>query len=139
MMVWQDITSWFKGYELLLGWLGAVSLLMFFGTLIVVPMIIVRLPKNFLLQEKSLAQNWPRYLSIPFYVLKNALGVLLVFTGLAMLVLPGQGILTLFVGLILINFPQKRILIRRIVGQKRIFRGINRLRTRFGKPRFELP
>jgi hypothetical protein len=139
MIIWQDITSWFKGYELLLGWLGAVSLLMFFGTLIVVPMIIIRLPRNFLLQEKSLAQNWPRYLSIPFYILKNILGVLLVFTGLAMLVLPGQGILTLFVGLILINFPKKRILIRRIVGQKRIFRGINRLRTRFGKPSFELP
>jgi hypothetical protein len=139
MFLWHNVTSLFEGHEALLGWLGAISLLMFVGSLITVPLVIVWLPKDFLRQEQKLSRNWPQYVSVPFFVLKNGLGVLFVLSGLAMLILPGQGLLTLFAGLILINFPRKRILIRRIVGQKRIFRGINRLRTRFGKPKFELP
>ncbi len=122
-----------------MGWLGVASLLMFFGTLIAVPMVIVRLPKDFLRQEHRVVRNWPRHLSLPFYILKNGLGVVFILSGLAMLILPGQGLLTLFIGMILINFPRKRVFIRKIFGQRRVFRAINRLRERFGKPKFEMP
>jgi hypothetical protein len=72
-------------------------------------------------------------------VLKNALGVLFLLSGLAMLILPGQGLLTLFIGLVLVDFPRKRILVRRILGYRRILRVINRLRAKFGKPELEPP
>lgn len=131
--------GWFEGHEALLGWLGVISLLMFFGSLIAVPMVIVWLPKDFLRQEIKRVKNWPRYVSVPFYIVKNSLGIVFILTGLAMLILPGQGLLTLFIGVALINFPRKRVFIRKVVGQRRIFRAINRLRERFGKPKFELP
>ena len=139
MIIWHNITGWMKGYEPIIGWLGAASILMFIGTLITVPFVIVKLPRDFFKREHRLAHTWPRHLSIPFYILKNGLGIILVLIGLVMLVLPGQGLLTLFAGLILLNFPRKRILIRRIMGQKRILRTINHLRARFGKPDLELP
>ena len=38
---------------------------------------------------------------------KHLLGIVLVCTGIAMVVFPGQGILTLRIGLMLINCPDK--------------------------------
>ena len=67
-------------------------------------------------------------------VIKNAIGILFFLSGLAMLFLPGQGLLTMFIGLVLIDFPRKQILVRRILGYRRVLRAINRLRRKFGKP-----
>jgi hypothetical protein len=72
-------------------------------------------------------------------VLKNALGVLFFLSGMAMLILPGQGLLTIFIGLVLLDFPRKRVLVHRILGYQRILRVINQLRARFGKPELEPP
>jgi len=135
----NDITSLFGDHVVLFSFLGAASLLMFVGSLIAVPLVIVRLPEDYLRREHKLVQKWPRHISVAFLVLKNALGVLFLLSGLAMLILPGQGLLTLFIGLTLLDFPRKRILIRRILGHRRILRVINRLRMRFGKPQLEPP
>jgi hypothetical protein len=135
----RNIADLFGDHAVLLSLLGGASLLMFVGSLIAVPLVIVRLPKDYLRREHKLVRNWPRHLFLPFMILKNALGVLFLLSGLAMLILPGQGLLTLFIGLVLLDFPRKRILIRRILGYKRILRVINRLRARFGKPDLEPP
>jgi hypothetical protein len=137
--MWNNIINLIGDRVVLLSWLGGASLLMFVGSLIAVPMVIVRLPKDYLRREHRLVRNWPRYIFIPFLVLKNALGVLFFVSGLAMLILPGQGLLTIFIGLVLLDYPRKRILIRRVLGHRRILRMINRLRTRFGKPGLEPP
>jgi hypothetical protein len=133
------IAGLLENHPVLLSLLGGASLLMFVGSLIAVPLVIVRLPKDYLRREHKLIRDWPRHLSLPFMVLKNALGVVFFLSGLAMLILPGQGLLTLFIGLVLLDFPRKRVLVRRILGYRRILRVINRLRARFGKPKLEPP
>lgn len=137
--LWNNITGLYEAHGVLLGWLGGLSLLMFLGSLIAVPLVIVRLPEDYLQREHKLVRQWPWRISVPFLVLKNGFGVLFLLSGLAMLVLPGQGLLTLFIGMMLLDFPRKKILIRRTLGHRRIFRAINRLRERFGKPRLERP
>jgi len=129
----------FEDHAVLLSWLGGASLLMFVCSLAAVPLVTVRLPKDYLRREHKTIREWPRHLFWPFMFLKNALGVLFLLSGLAMLILPGQGVLTLIIGLVLLDFPRKRILVRRILGYGRILRVINRLRVRFGKPELEPP
>ena len=133
------ITGLFEGHVVLLSWLGGISLLMFFGSLIAVPLVAVRLPEDYLRREYKLVRNWPLYISIPFLILKNGLGILFLLSGLAMLILPGQGLLTLFIGLVMLDFPRKQILVRRILGHRRIFPVINRLRARLSKSKLEAP
>ena len=133
------IANLFENHQVLLSLLGGASLLMFVGSLIAVPLVIVRLPKDYMRREYKLVRDWPRHLSLPFMVLKNALGILFFLSGLAMLILPGQGLLTIFIGLVLLDFPRKRVLVRHILGYRRILRVINRLRARFGKPALEPP
>jgi hypothetical protein len=138
-MVVTDIKILFADHAMLLSWLGGASLLMFVGSLIAVPLVLLRLPKDYLHREHKLVREWPRFLYLPSMVLKNAFGALFLLSGLAMLILPGQGLLTLFIGLVMLDFPRKQLLVRRILGYWRFLRVINRLRTRFGKPGLEPP
>lgn len=137
--LWKTVTGLFADHGALLSWLGGLSLLMFVGSLIAVPMVIVRLPEDYLRRNHKLLRDWPLHLSVPFLILKNGLGVVFLLSGLAMLILPGQGLLTLFIGFAMVDFPRKHILIRRLLGHRRIFPIINRLRARLGKPKLEAP
>ena len=67
-------------------------------------------------------------------VLKNVTGVVFLLAGIAMLVLPGQGILTMLIGVSLMDFPGKRRLEARLVSQRVARQAINAIRRRFGKP-----
>ena len=69
----------------------------------------------------------------PMQVIKNMVGIVLMLSGLAMLVLPGQGLLTLFIGLSLVSFPGKPFLIRKLVRQKQVIQSINWLRRKFDR------
>ena len=70
--------------------------------------------------------------------LKNLLGGALLLAGIAMLVLPGQGILTILVAFVLLDFPGKRRLEIRLIARPRVLKTINHLRARTGHPPLEL-
>ena len=69
-------------------------------------------------------------------VLKNIFGVVLILLGLVLSVpgLPGQGLLTIVAGVFLLDFPGKRSFLYKLVSRPRLFRSINRLRTKFSRP-----
>ncbi len=64
---------------------------------------------------------------------KNLLGYLLIVAGIAMLVLPGQGVLTILLGVILVDLPGKYRFERWIVARPLVLKSINRLRQRAGR------
>jgi UPF0716 family protein affecting phage T7 exclusion len=57
----------------------------------------------------------------------------LILAGLAMLVLPGQGLLTILVGLVLVHVPGKRRLLRRILRQETVRETVDQLRRQAGR------
>jgi hypothetical protein len=65
---------------------------------------------------------------------KNLLGALLMLAGIAMLVLPGQGLLTMFVGFLLIDFPGKYRFEKWLMARSYLIRPINWLRRRRNRP-----
>lgn len=119
--------------------MGLFSLVMMIATLLTVPLIIIRLPSRFLTAEDDgLSQIPPRWRWLYLFS-KNIMGLFLVLAGLAMLILPGQGLLTLVIGLALLNFPGKRRVVRRLIGQQRVLGVINRLRVRAHKEPLKAP
>ncbi|NIV30742.1 MAG: hypothetical protein GWN58_14950, partial [Anaerolineae bacterium] len=70
-------------------------------------------------------------------VLKNLLGLVLLVAGVAMLVLPGQGLLTIVIALTLLNFPGKYHLERWVVSRPPVYRAINWIRRRRGVAELE--
>jgi hypothetical protein len=67
-------------------------------------------------------------------IAKNAVGIVFLLAGFAMLFLPGQGILTMLIGISLVDFPGKRLLEAKIVGQATVLQALNAMRAKFDKP-----
>jgi hypothetical protein len=72
-------------------------------------------------------------------ILKNAAGWLFIAAGIAMLVLPGQGIITIVVGLTLSDFPSKFRLERWLAGRRLLIRAMNWTRSRAGRSPLQVP
>ena len=134
--------EWIRGHELTLWWTGTLSLVAFFLTLIIVPLLVVHIPSDYFLRKKRTLVKFGRPYSVirPIgIVVKNILGIVFVLAGLAMLVLPGQGSITILIGLMMLNFPGKRNLERRIVQQPKVLRAINWMRVKANKPALQVP
>lgn len=132
-----NLMHWMQHHETLFLWLGGVSVLTFVATLVVVPILVVRIPRDYFLHENRRRPLWASYhpvLRLLLLGLKNVAGGVLVLAGLVMLVLPGQGLITLLIGIMLLDFPGKFRLQRWIVEREPVFRAINWLRQRSGRP-----
>jgi hypothetical protein len=117
-------------------WLTVCSLIGFIGTLIAIPFIMVRLPADYFdirvprywMQDSQPVLRWVGL------IVKNAVGAIFLLAGFAMLFLPGQGILTMLIGISLLDFPGKRKLEAKIVGQPAVLQALNAMRAKFDKP-----
>ena len=116
--------------------LGILSAVFFVGSLIVIPILLVRLPVDYFdeRQPRVWLQGYPSVIRVTTFVLKNLVGAVFVLAGIAMLVLPGQGILTILIGLSIVDFPGKRRLERSLLGRPTVLNAINTIRAKFGKP-----
>lgn len=123
----QEMNSWL---------FAAIILVPFFGTLILVPWLVVRIPADYFLDRKR-QPLWRTGQFVPWQilllVLKNILGMAIVMMGIAMLVLPGQGLLTILIGLLLVNFPGKFQCERWLVSRRPVLKSINWMRHKVGK------
>lgn len=110
----------------------ALSAALFVGTLVGVPMYVVRIPADHFVRPPP-----PR--GIAAKVLRNVLGSVLIALGVAMLVLPGQGLITILLGLSILDLPIKHRVMARILQQPNLQKGIQSLRLRAGKEPLEIP
>jgi hypothetical protein len=116
--------------------LTALSVVFFVGSLIAIPFILVRLPTDFF--DTRVPRRWMEdhhpVLRLLGHVVKNVVGAIFLFAGFLMLFLPGQGILTMLIGVTMLDFPGKRKLEARMVGQPAVLNTINSMRQKFRKP-----
>ena len=69
-------------------------------------------------------------------IAKIIFGLVLFICGLAMLVLPGQGLITMLIGLSLIPFPGKHKLENKLLARKSVRSSLNWIRIKAKKPPF---
>jgi hypothetical protein len=133
--------TWIRGHETLLWWLGALSIVMAVGTLVVLPIIVARLPADYFTRDQRPTGGRTPTMTLRLLSLvgKNLLGLVLILAGVAMLVLPGQGILMVLIGLMLMDFPGKRALERRLVQQPSVWQAINWIRAKAHQPALQMP
>lgn len=136
------IIEWVRDNQTLFQGLGVLSFGLLVVSLIVFPVVVANLPKDYFVREhRDPAHQTRRHPLLWFAVtvIKNIVGFVLILAGIAMLVLPGQGILTILMGLALTNFPGKFTLERRLVSRPAVGRALNRIRSVAGKPLLDLP
>ncbi len=127
-----------ESLESLLIGLGITSVILFLGSVILIPLIIAYLPKDYFTRTiKPFNQLNP--LHMMGRVAKNLIGTLFLLSGLIMLFIPGQGILTILLGLSLIDFTGKRHLETRILNSPKAYRLIEWCRSMSGREPLIIP
>jgi putative transmembrane protein PGPGW len=116
--------------------LTVLSLVFFVGSLIAIPYILVRLPADYF--DIRVPRPWMEdhhpILRLMGHIVKNAVGAIFLFAGFLMLFLPGQGVLTMLIGVSMLDFPGKRKVEAKLIGQPTVLNVVNSMRKKFGKP-----
>jgi len=134
--------DWIKPHQALAGWLAGLSLLMFVGGLVLMPILVARMRPDHFVNRDPPQESWRgRHPAMRLIVraIKNVLGVVLLLAGLAMLVLPGQGFITILVGVSLLNFPGKNRLELFIIRRGPVLQAIKWIRAKAKRPPLILP
>ena len=128
--------------RVVLQWGFWLSLITFFGSLVVLVIVIIRMPADYFVRDSPSPDSWRlRHPLLRLFALlaKNVLGVFLVVTGVIMIFTPGQGILAILVGISLMDIPGKKAWERRIVRRRTVHRVLNGIRRRAGRPPLQVP
>ncbi len=128
--------DWIHAHDTLLWWLTAASVVTFFASLIIVPILIARIPADYFAQPTRPDRPWKHQhpaVRVVLRIGKNALGVVLMLAGLVMFVVPGQGLLTMLVGVLLLDFPGKYRFEKWLISRRRVLKMINWVRQKAGR------
>ncbi len=125
-------------HEQALWLLGLVSAVLFVGTALLVPLLIMLLPEGYFARQHGRHEFSNRHpiVSVVFFICRNAVGTALLVAGIVMLFTPGQGLLTILVALAVVDFPGKYALLERMIRNPRVFDAANHIRRWAGKPEF---
>jgi hypothetical protein len=137
--------EWLDNNEKLVGVVFAITMLTYLGTIIAIPILVVRIPADYFKHPDPPPDSWrDRHPAIRYSVLilKNVLGLVLVAVGIVQSVpvlVPGFGLLTILIGVLLLNFPGKRRLELRIVSSRPLLKAINWIRAKNHRPPLIIP
>lgn len=107
---------------------GGLSLLLCVAGILLAPRAVARLPEDFFTRKEHKRSVW-----------LNVTGWVLMVAGVAMMILPGPGAVALLAGIVLADFPGKRRFLRWLLSQGKIFKQLNRIRSKRGKPPLQKP
>ncbi|MDH5675972.1 MAG: hypothetical protein OEZ06_27865 [Myxococcales bacterium] len=118
----------------------ALSVITLAAGLFLIPVVLIGLEPDHFVHERGLPRPPRRHPLVHALLVfsRNALGLFLLVLGVAMLVLPGQGLLTIIAALTLITLPGKRRLARYLLSRRSLHRLVDRLRARAGRPPLQL-
>ncbi len=134
----MELIQWIQLNDAWLAGIGIASAVMFIASLILFPVLIVRLPADyFVASHRHWLRDHPAF--IPFFIIQNLIGIILLASGVIMLVLPGQGLLTIVLGISVMSFPGKHRLMRHLFRRKRIHRPMNWIRLKAKTTPFIVP
>lgn len=138
----NEIMQWLTEHQDLIQQIGNISLVVLAITVVALPVIVMKLPEDYFINETREPASQTRKHPLLWAVIsfaKNVLGVLLILVGIAMLVLPGQGTVTILIGLAISNFPGKFKLERKIASQPAVGATLNKIRDLTGTPPLLMP
>lgn len=135
------VVDWIETNQVALIVSAAIGIGFVILSMIAIPAVAIALPSDYFAHEerpRGRVDGVPAVVRLALRIVKNALGGVLVVAGIAMLVLPGQGVLSIVLGLLLIDFPGRYRLMKRLVRVDGVRRPLNWMRRRAGKGELEL-
>ena len=135
--MFSTLSQWIDANQMLLTGIGISSLFISVASLILLPLLVSQIPYDYFAHDRREPTKWKELHPIFRFMvllLKNIVGFTLLLAGVAMLVLPGQGLLSILMGLVLMDYPGKFQFERKIVSRPKLLRFINWLRRKQKQP-----
>ena len=135
--MFSTLNQWIGENQMLLTGIGISSLLLSIASLILLPWLVAQIPYDYFAHDRREPTKWKELhplFRFTVLLLKNIVGFILLLAGVAMLVLPGQGLLSILMGLVLMDYPGKFRFERRIVSRPKLLQFINWLRRKQKQP-----
>ena len=130
----EQIIDLVDEYKSVIFWLSLLSFLIFIFSLVSIKWLVALIPIDYFVYKKNskFKTKYP-FTWLISMIIKNIIGYLLIFGGILMLVLPGQGLFTIFIGLMMSNYPGKYYIEKKIIAIPSILKTINWLRKQSNK------
>ena len=122
-------------WPLVLGVLTALSAGLLLVAAVALPRVLATLPADYLQHDAEDDPVPPPGVALA----RNALAAFLVVAGVAMLVLPGQGVLTILAGLVVSTVRGKRRVVHWLLAQPAVVPAVQWVRRRAGAEPLRLP
>ena len=142
MTLFLETIRWLRAHPGVMTGILVFSILLCFVYAGIVAVAIARMSPDYFVAEPHPESSWRgrhKSLRFVFRVFKAIMGLGLVISGIAMLVLPGQGLLTVLIGISLMEFPGKKRLQRSLVRRQSIHQAINWIRAKAGREPIVVP
>ena len=133
----DTLIQWIDTNQMLLTSIALSSLFISVASLALLPWLVAQIPYDYFAHDRREPSQWKAVHPIfrfAVLVLKNIVGFTLLLAGIAMLVLPGQGLLSILMGLVLMDYPGKFQFERKIVSRPKLLQFINWLRSKQKQP-----
>lgn len=120
-----------------LPWLTLLSVVMALASTVLIPVLVVKMPADYFVDSHR-HRRWtvPRAL---YWGGRNLVALILLLAGLAMMILPGQGLLTILIAVTVSDVPGKYPLERWLLRRGGVLKAINWLRRRYDRPPVRMP
>jgi hypothetical protein len=115
-----------------LKWVSIASAIVFAVSLLVLPIVIIKVPEDYFTERGQKEKGGA--LRVFLAVVRNVVGFVFLVAGIAMLVLPGQGVLMILTALVVMQFPGKKRLECKLAAKEPVLRAMNRIRALAKKP-----
>lgn len=134
----DQLLSWLSEYTLFFSAVAGVYIVLMIVSLAATPWFVASLPIDYLLPK--IRHSKPMGLQgALIQIFRNIVGLFCVILGIILMFTPGPGLIVLLVGISLAEFPGKHRLLISIAIQPNVFKSLNWMRTRGGKPPFDYP
>ena len=127
-----------EAHKVLISMMTGFSVIMFIGTIILIPILIINMPADYFTREKkSVCHGRHPFMCMLVLFVKNLLGAVFVLVGILLLVMPGQGLLSIVVGILLLNYPGKYQFERWLISRRKVMNALNWIRLKMHHPPLE--
>ena len=133
----NEFLVWITGNQALLITIGIASAIVFVASLVSLPWLVAIIPDDYFMSKERQTSRWKENFPILWlfaFIGKNIVGYLMLFAGILMLFLPGQGLITMIAGLLMMDYPGKYSLERKIALTPAILLKLNWLRSTVNRP-----
>jgi hypothetical protein len=134
----DQLLSWLSEYTLFFSAVAGVSIVLIIVSLAATPWLVASLPIDYLLPKVRHSKPMGLHSAL-IQTFRNIVGVISVILGIILMFTPGPGLVVLLLGISVAEFPGKHRLLISIAIQPNVFKSLNWMRTRGGKPPFVHP